>query len=96
MPRTTIPALFAISALAFAIAADAKHVCKHGKSERTVEVTYADAGKKVPCEVKYDRGDGAPAKTIFSAAIEEGFCEKKAADFADKLKGMSYECTEAN
>lgn len=86
--------LFASIAFASLPPAFAKHVCKHGKSVRTVETTFEDASKKVPCEVKYDRGDGQPAKTIFQAKAEAGFCEKKESEFVEKLKGMSYECSE--
>ena len=77
-----------------ASAAEAKYSCTQGSAERTVEVTYAEAGKKVPCEVKYAKGKDAQPSVIFSAKAAEGFCETKAKEFSEKLKGMGYDCKE--
>jgi hypothetical protein len=75
-------------------AADGKTTCKKGGVERLVTIAYAEAGKKAPCEVKYKRDAEAEEKTIYQARAEEGFCEKKAQEFIEKLKGLGFECAE--
>lgn len=76
---------------ASAIAADGPIMCKQGKAERSVSVEYPEAGKKIPCEVKYKRAEG-DERSIFRANAQEGFCESKAQEFAEKLKGMGWDC----
>jgi hypothetical protein len=90
----TVTLLAALSVLGSASFAEAKFNCKQGSAERSVEVVYPEAGKKVPCEVKYVKSKDAPATVIFSAKSAEGFCESKAKEFTDKLKGMGYDCQE--
>lgn len=87
VPRSVaLASLVAVSAVANA----AVTVCKHGKSERKVEVAYAEQGKKVPCEVKYTK-DGSTT-TLWTATAKEGFCEEKATGFIGKFVEQGYDC----
>ncbi len=86
--------LFAAAVLSMtsvAQAADGTHLCKQGKMERSVTVVYAKEGKKAPCEVKYKRAAD-DEKTLFNAQTDEKFCETKAQEFVEKLKGMGWQC----
>jgi hypothetical protein len=62
---------------------------------RTIEVVYENPNAKVPCKVDYTKNDGGTAGTpeaLWTAANLEGYCEEKAAFFADKLKGNGWDC----
>jgi hypothetical protein len=68
--------------------------CAMDKAKRTVKVAYEKEGAKVPCKVNYVRdASAAEEKTIYSAAAEEGYCEKKASEFVEKLKSNGWTCT---
>lgn len=65
--------------------------CKQGKSVRKVDIVYEAEGKKAPCSVKYTKEDGTE-KTLFTAKAEEGYCEKKSAEFMEKMKTNGWVC----
>lgn len=93
MIRSTL-ALF-ISALVLSSTASAKdgsYACTHGKAVRKIEVKYLTAGKKAPCEVIYTKEGETQGKSIFSAKVQEGFCEEKAKAFAEKISGLGFSC----
>jgi hypothetical protein len=70
------------------------YACSMAKLKRTVTVDYEKQDAKVPCKVNYVRDvDSGEAKVLFSAAAEEGFCEKKASEFVEKLKTGGWTCT---
>ncbi len=70
------------------------YACTMAKLKRTVTVSYEKQDAKVPCKVNYVRdADSGEAKVLFSAAAEEGFCEKKASEFVEKLKSGGWTCT---
>jgi hypothetical protein len=70
------------------------YACSMAKLKRTVTVDYEKQDAKVPCKVNYVRDvDSGEAKVLFSAAAEEGFCEKKASEFVEKLKSGGWTCT---
>ena len=83
-----------------AVAAPARFSCSPGSAsgsasgvaQRTVSIFYPREGHSTPCEVKYRRDAKAMEQTIFQARTEEGYCEKKAQEFVDKLKGMGWAC----
>lgn len=64
--------------------------CQKGSSVRVIEVVYPQA-THVPCEVKYSK-DGA-SSVLWRANAEAGYCEQKAAEFADKQRGWGWACT---
>ena len=70
------------------------YACSMSKLKRTVTVEYEKQDAKVPCKVNYVRDvDSGETKVLFSAAAEEGFCEKKAGEFVQKLKSGGWTCT---
>lgn len=76
----------------FAMAEGKVYTCKQGKSERQILVVYQKEGSEVPCEVKYKKEGESEGVTKWSATTEKGYCEKKAEEFAEKLKGMGWDC----
>jgi hypothetical protein len=68
--------------------------CSMNNLTRSVSVAYENAGAKVPCKVNYNKESEAPGATqvLFSAAAEEGYCEKKMEEFVEKLKGNGWTC----
>lgn len=70
------------------------YTCSMDNAKRTVRVTYEKEGSKVPCKVNYLR-DAATGeeKILYNAATEEGYCEKKAGEFVEKLKSSGWSCT---
>jgi endonuclease YncB( thermonuclease family) len=70
------------------------YACTMAKLKRSVTVDYEKQDAKVPCKVNYVRDvDSGEAKVLFSATAEEGFCEKKASEFVEKLKSGGWTCT---
>ncbi|WP_052692053.1 hypothetical protein [Teredinibacter purpureus] len=62
---------------------------------RRVEISYADEGTKVPCDVNYYKDSEAPEEmsTLWSAQNLEGYCEQKAEEFVAKLQSWGWSCT---
>lgn len=77
----------------FCQAAISPYVCKSAGLERVVAVTPLQEGQKAPCEVKYKKEAG-EEKVIYTAQVEETFCETKAAEFTAKLTEMGWTCTQ--
>lgn len=67
------------------------YVCKQGALERHISITYAKEGSAVPCQVNYTKEDGA-SQGLWDAQNEEGYCERKADEFAEKLRGFNWDC----
>ncbi len=67
--------------------------CVNGDLERRVQVMY-ETGVTVPCEVHYYKDTEAPgeAQVLWRALNEEGYCERKASEFVDKLEGWGWSC----
>lgn len=75
-------------------ASAAGYTCTLSKLRRAVSVAYEKPDSKVPCKVNYVRDvDSGETKVLFSAAAEEGFCEKKATEFVEKLESSGWTCT---
>lgn len=70
------------------------YTCSMGDAKRTVRVAYEKEGVKVPCKVSYVRDvTSGEEKVLYSASAEEGYCEKKASEFAEKLKTTGWSCS---
>ena len=71
-----------------------EYSCAMNSAKRMVRVSYDKETGKAPCKVIYVR-DAASAeeKVLYSATIEQGYCEKKAGDFVEKLKGSGWSCS---
>ncbi|MCS4309660.1 hypothetical protein M2404_004037 [Rheinheimera pacifica] len=63
--------------------------CQLGDAVRVIEVVYPQA-TALPCEVQYNK-DGA-TNVLWRASAEAGYCEKKAAEFAEKQRGWGWSC----
>jgi predicted methyltransferase len=72
--------------------ADTEFTCTMGDTTRTISVVYTGSGL-VPCEVRYDRGQG--AEVLWSAENTEGYCENQARQFVSKQEGFGYSCSES-
>ena len=68
--------------------------CTNGEFSRTIEVVYSDPGQSVPCEVIYNKSAEGSIETLWRADNESGYCEARAADLVEKLKGLGWECDE--
>lgn len=89
--RILIGILFTICFSQMAFAGTAT-ICTQGGMERKIEVVYLGADT-VPCEVRYTKfGD---TQVLWNAQAEEGYCEAKAAEFVEKLRGWGWECVES-
>jgi hypothetical protein len=83
--------------LAAPVAFAAATQCTLGSLTRTVEVVYADPPSLVPCEVLYAKPDeGVARASVWSAQVESQYCEARAAEFVDKLRGMGWNCADAS
>ncbi|OIO70156.1 MAG: hypothetical protein COS35_00385 [Zetaproteobacteria bacterium CG02_land_8_20_14_3_00_50_9] len=81
-----ITTLFAASPLL----ANEAYSCKYGNQERLINLVYANEGSTLPCEVTYDKGDG--ATTMWQAQNLEGYCESKMAEFIEKQRSWGWTC----
>jgi len=82
---------------AFLFAQDqGSYQCAIGEVMRRVEILY-ETGVTVPCEVHYYKDTEMPGErqVLWRAANEEGYCEARAAEFIDKLRGMGWTCLAA-
>lgn len=69
--------------------------CTRESTTRRVIVDYP-RGTALPCRVIYDKSEEATAEgeTIWQAINEEGYCESKADNLAEKLEGWGWSCSE--
>ena len=74
----------------FSAVAYDKYVCTHGDAERVISVVYENDQDHVPCEVQYDKGEG--AQTLWNAQAEAGYCESKASEFVEKQESWGWSC----
>lgn len=87
---TLLAALMTLFMSSAAFAGDT-YTCKHGAQERVISVVYTNEGATVPCEVTYNKGEG--AASLWQAQNLEGYCEEKAAAFVEKQRGWGWDCT---
>lgn len=89
----TVVALTAWSALLVspALLAGEAYVCQRGTLVRHISIDYANEGMVVPCQVNYTREDGT-TQSLWSAQNDEGYCEQKVAEFAERQRGWGWDC----
>lgn len=63
--------------------------CQRGDAVRIIEVAYPQ-GSELPCEVHYTK-DGQDT-VLWRASNEAGYCEQKAAEFAEKQRSWGWQC----
>lgn len=61
---------------------------------RRIEVIVEDPSVKVPCDVVYHKDIERPGhrEVLWHADREKSYCEDRAKEFAQKLKGLGWEC----
>lgn len=69
------------------------YVCTMDGMQRRV-VILTEPGVTVPCQVQYHKDTEAPgqAQVLWTAATDADYCETKAEEFVEKLKGMGWSC----
>lgn len=65
-------------------------VCDNNGDKRIVSIVYQNTETTVPCEVRYDKGEG--EVTLWTAQSEQGFCESKANEFLEKQESWGWSC----
>lgn len=82
--------LLMLASCCSALAAD-NHTthCQLGDAVRIIEVVYPQ-GTELPCEVHYTK-DGQDT-VLWRASNETGYCEQKAANFAEKQRNWGWQC----
>ena len=89
--RFTLSVLFvAFFCASFAVIAGEDYVCDNNGEKRIISIAYQSDDQSVPCEVKYDKGEG--VQTLWSAQSEVGFCETKANEFLEKQESWGWSC----
>ena len=82
--------LLVFLAAAFNVSASENYVCDNHGEKRLIKITYHNEQQPVPCEVRYDKGQG--EQILWSAQSEAGFCETKADEFIQKQESWGWSC----
>jgi len=90
---TVLCFVISLGLLAGNAVADETYTCTQGDQERIITIVYQDQAAKVPCEVRYQKGD--VTETLWSAQNEAGYCEEKAEAFVEKQRGWGWDCAMA-
>ena len=87
-----ILSIFSIMLLSFSfsVIASEDYVCDNNGVKRIIKIAYQSDQQPVPCEVRYDKGQG--EQTLQSAQSEVGCCEAKADEFIQKQESGGYNC----
>lgn len=84
--------VFGSLALSASANANSSYVCSNAGQTREIHIVYDEPGNEVPCSVLYKKADG--EKVLWSAQNQLGYCESKAADFAEKQESWGWNCVE--
>ncbi len=69
---------------------DFSYICKLKSQQRTITVVYDYQQRAVPCEVIYKKSGS--ITSLWQAKNNVGFCEEKAAGFAEKQAQWGWVC----
>ena len=86
--------LFSLFLLCASASAGEQYVCNNGDAKRVISVLYENAEERLPCQVQYDKGEG--AQTLWTAKSEAGYCETKASEFVEKQESWGWSCKKAD
>jgi hypothetical protein len=66
--------------------------CTHASLTRRVEIVYESG--QLPCQVRYYKGTETPgaSQVLWSAQNEVGYCEARAREFVEQLRGWGWDC----
>lgn len=69
------------------------YYCALDDMVRRIEIV-SEPGVSVPCEVHYyqDAGQVDQRQVLWRALHEEGYCERKTAEFVEELKATGWDC----
>lgn len=71
---------------------DSRTECHLGANVRFIDIKSPE-GAKLPCEVIYTKEtEGVPAKTLWGSASRPDYCESRASELVEKLRGMGWSC----
>ena len=89
-----LSAVVFLATTSIAFATTTTHICKSGKIQRRVELTFDETAKGGPCSVKYYKDTEAPGKvtTLWESPRDAGYCKTKTEEFLKKLAGWNYNC----
>ncbi|MDJ0739602.1 MAG: hypothetical protein QNJ91_07780 [Gammaproteobacteria bacterium] len=86
---TFLPVLLATNTMAFADS----WTCQKGDLTRQVLIVYPEKPALLPCEVFYSKPtENVVPRALWQAANNEGYCERKAAEFVVKLESWGWRC----
>jgi hypothetical protein len=89
--KITLSFLFvALFVSPFSAFAGEDFVCDNNGEKRIIKIAYQSEQQPVPCEVRYDKGQG--EETLWSAQSEVGFCEARADEFIQKQESWGWSC----
>lgn len=67
--------------------------CLQDGLTREVTVYYPNEPARLPCDVYYSKRDeNMMPRPIWTAFSEEGYCERKAEAFVEKLQSLGWQC----
>ena len=68
--------------------------CENAGMTRQVLVYYPEAPARLPCKVFYAKpGDNVLPRALWEAQNTEHYCERRAAEFVEKLTSLGWQCT---
>ncbi len=76
--------------VSFSAIAGEDYVCDNDGDKRIIKIAYHNDQQPVPCEVRYDKGEG--EQILWTANSEVGFCETKADEFIQKQESWGWSC----
>jgi len=82
--------IFACLTAALTATASEDYVCDNNGAKRIVSIVYQNEEQPVPCEVRYDKGQG--VETLWTAKSEVGFCEARVNEFIEKQESWGWNC----
>lgn len=69
--------------------------CHKGGLTRQVVVFYPDAPSPLPCRVFYSKPtEESMPRPLWNSLHEEGYCERQAAQFVEKLRAWGWQCAQ--
>ena len=89
----SILSIFMLTCLVCSLSANASedYVCDNNGEKRIVSIVYQDEQALVPCEVRYDKGQG--VETLWVAKSEVGYCEARVNEFIGKQESWGWRCS---
>lgn len=83
--------IFMMITTSLTVVAAEDYVCDNNGVKRIVSIVYHNEEAPVPCEVRYDKGEG--MQTLWTAESEAGYCEARADEFIGKQETWGFKCS---